>query len=365
MDSKKQEALIKEVLGGNNDKVLKKLLKDDAKRDNLYDLAYKIKKQVDKGMQMQLQSADVDGGVILKTPGGPDIDTEKLSIKIPGVEPKLIDNYMMKVMKMMKQEQVPKNIPKEQEMSFSELVDAVNAKVGKKTSKKIKQLEQVKTVDEFKKLEKKAKKDKKIDDLREAVLLERVSQDIAANVADEESKLDLVKLARIEEQRKLMNLVAKDPDFYEGKNNVYTIKNLITPTFTQDQLRHKKIHIGKEARKDLSDKYKELISETPQQLKLGKVIAPGGGRRKIIQCPYCDNKIMAAGLHKYKKRERDGMSEKQKEWIDYMNKVAEFERYNKKSRRDVMKESGRLKGKGISLKDIIEKGESIYDDLSD
>lgn len=187
-------------------------------------------------------------------------------------------------------------------------------------------------IDEYKdekKLEKSRVPDIDIDDIPD--IIEELNLHPNKNLSNEEKaiiakmgeneikKLDKLQKA-IEDQSKVIEQEikittnAKGDREIEIKKTSQTEENLLSsPKHTKNQLRHRKFYEPEENREDLSE---DLKSKLKNAIMIGKA----GGSRKIIQCPHCEGKMLAAGVRAAGVKKEQ--SSAQKAWLDHIKKIA-------------------------------------------
>jgi len=102
--------------------------------------------------------------------------------------------------------------------------------------------------------------------------------------------------------------------------------------YGKDKDRHKKLYEPDDERQEISSEYKT-------KLKNAIMIGKAGGARKIIECPHCEGRMLAAGVRAVaSKREQTAG---QKAWQDYIKMVASKPENKGMKRSEIVKLAGK------------------------
>lgn len=107
---------------------------------------------------------------------------------------------------------------------------------------------------------------------------------------------------------------------------------------------------GVEVRQDVSDKVRDLVKELSKEgdYRFGVFVGNAGGKRKLIECPHCKEKMVVAGIKAERKKSEKPATEKQKEWMNYVKMVGSLPDNFGTSRKQHMQMASKLKKEGVS-----------------
>lgn len=111
---------------------------------------------------------------------------------------------------------------------------------------------------------------------------------------------------------------------------------------------------SKEVREDVSDKVRDLVKEIAKEgdYRFGVFVGNAGGKRKLIQCPHCEKKMVVAGIKGERKKSDKPPSQKQKDWMEFVKIVGKLPENQGRSRTEHMKMGKKLKAEGITLENL-------------
>jgi len=111
---------------------------------------------------------------------------------------------------------------------------------------------------------------------------------------------------------------------------------------------------GEEVRDDLSNKVRNLIKELSKEgdYRFGVFVGNAGGKRKLIQCPHCNEKMVVAGVKANRTHKAGEPTQNQKDWMEYVRLVGLMPDNTTKGRKKHMKLASELKKKGVTLEEL-------------
>lgn len=107
---------------------------------------------------------------------------------------------------------------------------------------------------------------------------------------------------------------------------------------------------GVEVRQDVSDKVRDLVKELSKEgdYRFGVFVGNAGGKRKLIECPHCKERMVVAGIKAERKKSEKPATAKQKEWMSYVKMVGDLPENAGSSRKQHMKMASKLKKEGVT-----------------
>lgn len=170
--------------------------------------------------------------------------------------------------------------------------------------------------------------------IKQLELANNIKEDLDEGVIEKEVKIetkpDGSKVVEIKETKEKSDAFMKDPKY------------------SANQYRHVKFHEPKHEREDISDVAKELIGKHTKKkdYKIATIVGRAGGKRKVLKCPHCENVMIATGIKEIPQKKRE-LSDKTKEWHDYIKRVAKMDEYKDVARPKVMGIASELRKTGF------------------